>query len=251
MWHKYFVKNLDTSFKAVQSRNEAVSLRGYAKKVGVSGGMLSEILRGQRRISLVRALKIAEKAEFSAAVIRRMEELHRDSSRETSRLILKEQAYDLISNPLYHRVLCALEILRNEATVASLSSALETNIIELRKILKRLQKLEIVKIEGEKVIWNGQHVTAPDDFPSRKIRTFFRKNLKEAAEALNLPVQEREYTAVTFAGSMTHMPEAKDQIRAFREALSNSMNTDTSDQIFQLCIQLRPVSRPIRREEAL
>lgn len=223
-------------------------MRAYAQKIGVSAGMISEIFRGHRQVSFRRAHEIARRANFSSEMLGEMSDLYEASKQKKARLVLEGDLIDLILNPLYYKTICALEILPRGSRFADLSSFLGVEK-ELEPVVEQLEKLGIIENKDGALIWNGQHMTLQEDLPREKIQNFFRQDLKMGAEALQVPADEREYTAVTFAASSKNLMDGKEMIRSFREKISDSMKGSEPDQIYQLSIQLRPVSNRLAKGE--
>lgn len=242
MWQDFFARLVEASFEEAKKKNKQTSLRGFAKKLETAPGMVSEIMRGRRHVSWDRACRIAEKAEFSPLDRERLDKLYKVGEIKRPRKILKDEAVELILNPTYYRVLCAFEIIPAPVTFECLSQFLEISQDEINKVISHLQTLSVVGVQGNEITWNGQHVSTPADIASQDVQNFFRTNLADAANNLSLPPSEREYTTITFAGNISEMSEAKKKIRQFREQLSDSMQVEPN-QIFQLSIQLSPVSK--------
>lgn len=55
---------LAAKFDAMRARNPRFSLRSYARKLGISPGATTEILRGKRRISAKLAARFAERLQL-------------------------------------------------------------------------------------------------------------------------------------------------------------------------------------------
>jgi plasmid maintenance system antidote protein VapI len=247
MWHRYFSQVLLNSFSAAVRAEPKLSLRGYAKRLDVSPSVLSEIFRDQRKISKERALQIAQMANMEPAVLQQLEKLMALKTDTTPRRVLSGDAVDLVMNPDYYRLLCALEVLPTPTTVEDISAFLSVDRGTLVAAVEKLQSFGILFLEGPQIYWGGLHLTTTDDIPSEKIREFHRNALKQATDDLALPVTEREYTSVIFAGSHARLSEAKSHIRTFRDTLSDSMRDSRPDSVYQLTIQLRPVSRVLSK----
>lgn len=246
-WQEYFSRVLGDSFEAAKKRNARMSLRSFSRRLEVAPGMFSEIVRGRRHVTWERAVKIAAAAKFPPAELDRLRKLREVDFERRPRKVLQDSALDLILNPLYYRVLCAFEILPKPASAAAFADFLAADAAEIARVLETLIELGLVRGEGEAYSWNGSHLTTPAGITSEKVQEFFRRDLEAAAAALAVPPADREYTTITFAGNMSEMAAAKTQIREFRERLSDSMHVEP-DRIFQLSIQLRPVSKIRDRE---
>lgn len=225
-------------------------MRAYARNIGVSPGTISEIFGERRKISPQLALQIAQKAKFDPAALQRLRQLIDSNDETSSRRLLSSQAVDLIMNPLYYRLICAMDILPSPTTANEIAAFLSADGEEIARVIEVLRELEIVDTKGAAVSWRGQHVITPPDVPSAKVQAFHRGTLKDAAADLRLPVNEREYTTVVFAANEARMAGAKQQIRAFRDDLAESMRDSRPDRIYQLSIQLRPVSKRLPEDKA-
>ena len=248
MWTKYFSQVLQNSFEESKRRNGAISLRAFARTLEVSPSVLSEILRNKRTISTTRALELAEKAKLDPMVSARLKNLmFSEKSAEESASEIK--AVDLILNTLYYRVLCVFEVLPIPTTLSEIADFLEIELPQLKSILRDLEKFEVIKMKKDAIYWQGRYVTSSEDIPSEKIKAFHRETLKNAADDLKIPVPEREYTSITFAACASEILEAKKQIRNFREGLAEGMRTSKPDRIYQLSIQLRPLSKKLKEPQ--
>ena len=247
MWQRYFSQILQDTFEKAKETTPGLSLRSYARQLEVSPSVLSEILREQRKISSRRALEIAEKAQVEERVLLQLRK-NMTPGRSDFRQILPSEAIDLVINPLYYRLLCALEILPIPARLNSIAAFLDVDVGTLQEIVEKLQLLSVVKVEDSQVYWLGRQVTTTEDVPNQKIQSFHKKTLQSAAADLELPVEEREYTSVTFAGNGDRILQAKNHIRSFRDTVSESMRDSKPDRIYELSIQLRPVSKPLSRD---
>lgn len=249
MWSSSFSQALSDAFEKARKRNKSISLRGYAQRLGIAPGMLSEIIRERRVISFERALEICEKAELDSAAIENIRRLHDNSTGAKARVTLGAQAADLVLNPHYYQLLCALEILPAPATIADVARFLEMKTDDLSPIVDTLAKLEVIDVKGKTLAWRGNYLTMAEDVPNKKIQAFHRSTLIEAAEGLDLPVAEREYTSVTFAGTKRQIEIAKKMIRKLRDQLPEAMRGSDPDTVYRLSVQLSPLSRTLEKGE--
>lgn len=248
MWQAYFAQVLGDSFEAAKKRNARISLRNFSQRLDVAPGMFSEIVRGRRHVSWDRATKIAERAKLEPKVLERLQDLQKKAEQNRPRVILQEDAVDLIMNPLYYKVLCAFEILVPPVKTADLATFLGAENEKIEGVMSRLMNLGLVNRDGEAYVWTGSHMSTPPNITSEKVQAFFREDLKTAIDGVGVAPAQREYTTITFAGNASELVNAKKRIREFRDDLSDSMHVEPN-QIYQLSIQLRPVSKVFERGE--
>lgn len=243
MWRPYFVQLMNEAFESARSRNKAFSLRSFARVLGVSPGFLSEILRNKRDIRPERAVEVAERAKVPEQALRRLRVLALDEPGDDHHYVLTGKDVQLLTDPVYYRVLSAFEVLPHPCTQADILKLLGGDGERLTKTIELLCRLELIEQEGEKLFWLGRNVKTTEDIASEQIRAFHRETIGGVIDSLSLPVEEREITTVIFAGSEGLMPAAKKDIRKFRELLVENMEGQRSDRVYQLSIQLVPVSK--------
>lgn len=243
MWETYFTQIMKDAFEAAREK-ENLSLRGFAKRLGLSAGVLSEILRDKRALVAPRALAVAEAAGVPAAPLKRLqmmiESLENDDG---GRELARGEIVDLIMNPVYYALLSALEVLPIPCPLDELARFLKIERPEAERIVDRLSEHGVVEREDAHVYWWGKHLTTTADVPNEKQRAFLRASLEQTIVALDtVPVDEREVTAITFAASESRLPLAKAEIRKFRDVLATNMQGKKTDRVYRLSIQLIPVS---------
>lgn len=225
-----------------KARNARLSLRAYAKSIDLAPGMLSEIVRRKRVISFPLAISICERAQVGPDEIQELRRLHDDVQNKKQRRILSMNVAELILDPDYYRFLCALEILPAPVSQADLVSFLSLSKERVEQLASVLSDLEVIELDGKNVRWLGAYLTVEENISNKSIQNFHRRNLESAIEGLSLPIEEREYTSVIFAGTDALMSEGKSAIREWRTSLSEKMRGASPDRIYQLSIELRPVS---------
>ena len=245
MWHYYFSSSLRQHVdNAVDSEGAKLSLRKFAQRVETSPSVLSEILRNRRQLSAERSMEIAEKAGFTKKELDKLRSLMNSKDQEWSeRDQLSTSALSLITNPLYYRIICALEILESPIMRKDLEEFLSASREAVSSALETLEVLDIVTQKANEIKWSGRHVTTTNDVPHASIRAFHKATLNGAISDLAISPAEREYTTVVFAGNTSELQNAKGEIRHFRDVLSKKMRSNNPDCIYQLSIQLRPVSK--------
>lgn len=242
MWRPYFVQIMNEAFESARSRNKSFSLRSFARVLGVSPGFLSEILRNKRDIRPERAVEVAERAKVPEQALRRLRVLALDEPGDDHHYVLTGKDVQLLTDPVYYRVLSAFEVLPRPCTQADILKLLGGDTVRLSGTVELLCRLELIEKDGDELFWLGRNVKTTEDVPSDQIRAFHRETIGEAIDSLALPVDEREITTVIFAGAEGLMPTAKKDIRKFRELLVESMEGKPTDRVYQLSIQLVPVS---------
>lgn len=247
MWSKYFSDAIAESFAQAQKRRN-ISLRGFAKLVGAPSGMVSEIIRAKRVISFSRAMEICEKAQISPETVAKIKRSYEEQKIRKNRTVLPATIVEIILNADYYRFLCALEILPKPATFAEVADFLDVKIDLLKGLSATLAELDIIAVEDSKITWKGDYLATPENLTSQKIRAYHKKTIEDSVQGLELPLEDREITSVIFAGRKDQMEDAKAVLRNVRDTISETMGGAIDpDTVYQLSVQLRPISKSFER----
>jgi uncharacterized protein (TIGR02147 family) len=118
---------------------------------------------------------------------------------------------------------------------------------EALAILERAGHIE--RRDGRLLPRTRQRLTTAADVPSSTVRAHHRQMMERAAESLDeLSVDQREFDSKTFRMNPSRLAEAKERLRAFRDAFLAEFGNDSGDHVFQLNSQLFEHTRPVRPE---
>jgi uncharacterized protein (TIGR02147 family) len=82
------------------------------------------------------------------------------------------------------------------------------------------------------------------DVASAALRKSHKQTLEQAIEALdNVELSQRDITSITMAIDVKKIPLAKEMIRKFRRELAAALETDKRTEVYNLNVQLVPVSK--------
>ena len=248
-------KILHTKYEEQRTRNPLYSRRAFSKKLGLSAGAISELFNGQRKVSLKLAERLAQRLTLDPQERAELFELFPKRSRRSK----KEEPPELGTNYLqltadqfriigdwYH--LAILSLMRTKgfkskstwiARRLGISTATTTGAIE------RLKRLGLIsEDETGKLLRTTSQIRTSDDVSNSSIRRAHSQYLDQARTALEtLPVQERDFTALLLTMSPSQMTRAKELIRAFQDKLAEEFEAEPQTEVFQLCMQIFPVTK--------
>lgn len=125
---------------------------------------------------------------------------------------------------------------------------------QLNESLDTLRKLNLIKeISPEQFVATEIIYKTTNDIPSIALQTFHRTLLEKATAALSLPVQQREFQAVTFALSEEEFLYIRKRLRDLAEELDKTFargRTNTK-KIYTLNMNLIPVTNSFIQEKSL
>lgn len=247
--HVDAVEWLHSEFSKRHHRNPSFSLRAFARFLGVAPGPLSEILGRKRQLSVRQAELIAkrlgftemEKGHFLALV-----ENHSASSPELPPIRYRRIAADnfAVVADWYHLALLSLFETRGfQSDEAWMARRLGISLLQVRSALERLERLHLCEKRAGAWVITEVGGTSTPGVPSEAIRSFHRQNLERAISIQEqVPMEERDFTSMTIALDPSKLAIAKKRIKRFRRSLSKLMESGGKTEVYQLNIQLMPVT---------
>lgn len=242
MWQKSFVKLLESSYQKLVAKNPRYSRRAFAKKIGVSSGTLSDVLKQKTRLTPERALEIMERLDLSMRDRSRMLVLLGKSEKIRQQLSSSKE-YTVMENWLYRTVLFAFDIETVSMTPEILSEKLGIPQEKISTIVEHLLELKLLtqsddgKITRTKVMW-----TVPDSFVESFAHNIYFQNLELAGKAVKkMPAAQRDFTTLTFAGNSRQLGEARKEISKFYEKMLALMEEPATDNVYQISVFLHPL----------
>ena len=231
-----------------RKRNTRFSLRSFAKHLEMSPGQLSSLMNGKKNLTAKQAVKIIEKLNLSEQeALDLMREMHPKlrilSPPPPSTQILSEDEFKLISSWEHFAILSLGKIRDNEATPAWIAAALALDLVTAENAFRRLTRLGLIKIKDGHFRQTTKPLVTTTEIPSAAIREHHRQNLLLAAQKIeSVPVEEREFTAITMAVNPRRMEKAKKMIREFKQKVCDELETTNCTEVYTLSIQLFPVT---------
>lgn len=243
-------KLLKEEFQKRREKNHNFSLRSFARWLGTSPAQLSQMMSGKRPVSAKSIKKFSQKLELSPfekkeLLATALDEttLQNGLTTEKKKLLLKEDQFHLIAD-WYHFAILALSKLKHaKSDPRWIARELGISAQQANEALQRMVRLGIVQLEPKlKQISDPIEVTS--EAPSAAIRKYHKQNLNLAAEKLEMiPNTYREFQSISLALNPQQMKSFKKIIDQFLEQASQLEIPDNSKVIYNLNVQLFPVSK--------
>ncbi|MEQ9320984.1 MAG: TIGR02147 family protein, partial [Polyangiaceae bacterium] len=118
---------------------------------------------------------------------------------------------------------------------------------QARSALKTLQELGLlVADESGRLVRGETSLTTGHEVRSVVIPAYHRQMIERAADALERVVpEERDMSALTVCIKATSLADLKERVHRFREEMLERCDREQDpEQVYQLCIQLFPLSKP-------
>jgi uncharacterized protein (TIGR02147 family) len=165
-----------------------------------------------------------------------------------------EESHYAFYQKWYHSAIHALlSIYEFRGKFQELGSLLTPSITatEARDSIKLLLRLKMVKKDSDGIYRpTDAFVTSGEKWTSVAIRDFQKESIMLSAQALErYSKEERDISTVTITLHEDELAEVRDRIRQLRQSILAIDNDTVPNRVYQLNIQLFPVTQPIRGDQ--
>lgn len=239
-----------------QRTNPSYSLRAFAKQLGMLPPTLSAVLAGKRPLPTATAEALPEKLSFSPSEKKRFlsSVYYRKTPPAVTQSIETASAGKILREELHHKIIAewehyAILTLADtrgfQAKKSWIAKRLGISETRAQTALDRLVQSRLMSINaaGKARLHQINVHTGNEDVASAALRQSHREALTMGIEKLeSVPVEKRDYSTMTIAVSMDRMKDAKKLIRTFQKQLSELLEDGKRSEVYQLCVQLYPMT---------
>lgn len=253
------VLNEELDFR--RNENASYSMRAFSRDMGINPSQMSEVLSGKTGLSSKKAVEVAKNlglTENETKIFKAMVEVKHGRSPqiiENAKRILEEnrhsgnfknlsmEGFKFISDWIYFPILSTMELDDYDGTIDFIQKRMGLELKEIEEAIKTLLKLDIIDLKDSKFIVSGEMFTTTHDIGSQALKKFHKQHLRKAIEALDhVKVEDRDITTMTMAIDKKKLPEAKEMIKNFRRSLCKLLEKDVKNEVYNLNIQLIPLT---------
>jgi uncharacterized protein (TIGR02147 family) len=248
--HKLF---LEREFSRRCGNNPRYSLRAFARFLGVSHTVLSLVMNGKRNLSKKALEKISDKLSLSpieASELFKTKFNIRPVESQFDQLSL--DTFSLISDWEHYAILSLLEIPQARFNHFWMAKRLGITPLRTKMAMDRLLRLGLVKrFRNGKYKQVSKPIKIENKISTPATRKFQKQLLELALESIdNDPMEIRDMSSITFAMNPKDVPWALEQIRKFRRELCSQLEQKgRPKEVYNLCVQLYPVTKKISEEK--
>lgn len=271
---------LQEEFNRRRERNPAFSLRAFAQLLEIPPGRLSEILNQKRPMTVALVSRLAERLALDPRQRRQLLErltLERQAMRPGRNTVsaqkdlvpgvdrpsgagdgqsssphdfeqLSLDQFRVVADWYHFAILSLMEVADFQPRISWIAKRLGISTIQATSAIERLDRLGLIQRSDKN--WTPTHrdLATPSDISSSALRRSHQQSLEQAINSLaEVPVELRDITSITMAIDLKKIPQAKELIREFRRRLGALLETDDRTEVYNLNIQLVPVTRPIKK----
>lgn len=239
-------------------RNPAYSLRAFAALLDMDASSISQIISGKRNASTKVIMKICERLsadphyteKFLKADQKRTSGKSRPSE-EITYSTMSEDAILYISNWYHFAILELMNSDYFQSQPSWIANRLGLTTSEVKIAIERLIRLNLVRKEDDRLVRTDLLLTGyTPGQTSAAQKELQRQVLRMALDAIDdVPMAERDMTNMTMAIDVDKLPEAKKLITKFRRELCAFLEDGERTRVYQLGIQLYPISKMTKEIE--
>lgn len=245
---------LQKKFHELRQKNPSYSLRAFAKKTELSSGALSQILNGKRRVSFKIAQRLATRLAIDpqerAHLLNHFPQRHapkspRQKIASHQYLQLSADQFKVIGEWYHFAILSLINTKNFSEDTDFIARRLGVTSRNVKDGLDRLLRLGLItKNKNGKLKRSAVKFQTTDEISSPALRRSHSANLELAQKALDhIPIQQRDFTAITMAIDPKKIPKVKEKIRAFQDDISQLLESGSRTEVYKFCIQLFPLTQ--------
>ena len=245
---------LQSKYEQIRSRNAGFSMRGYASRLGMSSGALSEIMQGKRTVSAkkIRGLletKIFEPQERSELARAAGFVLAGESGKSPRYARLSAEEFQVIADWWHYAILNLIGTRGFRSDPKWIAARLGLDLRVVEDALFRLKELRLIRVEDDRLRRTEARLTTSDDRIDLALQRGNLGLIKLAGRRLKtIPIDRRDVTSFVMAVNPARLPEAKTAIRRFQDDLSALLEGDDATEVYQLGIQLYPLTKSVEKK---
>lgn len=227
-----------------QTRNPSYSMRSYARKVGISQAAISQILAGKRPLTRKSALAVLRNLDIDPTEISKIIDDESDTVEKYQSVDM--DSFKLISDWYYYAILSLVETKDFNSSPQWIARRLGLTETTAQAAIDRLVKLDLLDRDNNsgKLRATGLQFQAISAIANAALKKANRQNLELAENAIdNIPVEQRDMTAITLCFDPSRIEDARKMIKNFRRQFSRVMESGHKKEVYKLCIQLFPLTK--------
>lgn len=253
---EYHIEVLEEELQRRQRINQLYSIRAYARYLGISQSVLTQILKRKRRLPEKYAQDISKRLDLNQEEANQFlksiqnKKITLDSKDisqdvQSSKELSDKDHYKIISQWEHLAVLCLTETVDFVSDIDWMAIRLGLSSQRIQKVVERLISADLLTIDEDgRYRQQYMQLKTTQDIPSQALKEAQLENCDLGkAKYLDTPLEKKYYGSTTFAINSKKIDKAKELIRNFRRSLSEFLEVGEQDEVYQLVVQLYPLTQ--------
>lgn len=234
-------------------KNPSYSLRSFAKVLDIDPSSLSQILSGKRNYSAKVIKKFCSKLAvspdvehgFCLSVQRQINQEEALASYEDNYYQIQTDIFSIISD-WYHYAILELTFVNGfKDDPRWIANKLGITVTEAKIAIERLLRFDLLVEKNGQLIKSENFLTnGSEGVTSAALKKLQKHVLEKALKSIDdTPQEEKDITSMTMAIDESKILEAKELIKDFRRKLCGFLEDGKQTKVYNLGIQLFPISK--------
>ena len=236
---------LQRQFTERCKRNARYSLRAFAKSLELDPSSVSQILSGKRPISKNTIQAICEKLLTTPKDLKAFGLMQSATGADESYFQVGVDTFSAISEWYHYAILELTFVSGFKADPKWISRKLSITTEEAKTAVERLKRLGLLLEENGSLIKSSKLLTNQSNVNTSAAHKELQKQVVEKA-LLSIDEchpEEKDITSMTMAIDEKNMSKARELIRKFRRDLCSLLEDGEQTRVYNLGIQLYPISK--------
>jgi uncharacterized protein (TIGR02147 family) len=237
-----------------QSKNSSFSVRALAKKLNLQPSATNEILKGERKVSVKLAEKIAlrlqldptERAALLTAFPKTLPSRKKSeqSDNVVSALKLSSEQFALISEWIHFALLSFMKTKGFKEDHKYLAQKFSVSESTIKKALERMISISLIhRTPSGKLKRTSSKINTTDDVKDLSLQKAHMADMEMAKDKIQqLQVTQRDFSFLIFNGNPKYLPKAKEVLRKAQDDLEALMDQDDACEVYKVCTYLFPLT---------
>ncbi len=240
---------LSRKFEEAKLRNQRLSQRAFAARIGLSSGALCEILKGKRALSAQVKKKLAGKLQFSPLEQAEFFESELPESLKKTRLEyfrVSTDQFKLISDWWHFAILNLIGTNNFKPSLEWIALRLDLNVNQVEEAWTRLKSLGHIKKVGKKIVRSHPRLETSQDLFDLSIQKSHLEDTMLIENSIsNIPIELRDHTSMTFVMNKKDIPKAKTLISQFQDQFSKEIEVANGEEVYRISVSLFPLTKVV------
>ncbi|MGE3975816.1 MAG: TIGR02147 family protein [Bdellovibrionales bacterium] len=235
---------LISEFKRRKRTNGSYSIRAFAESLELPSGRLSEFMSGKRQISKKMSDKLSARLGVTGLMPASPSTPPSQFNLKDDYYFINDQTFEVIADPNCFAILSLMDIKGFKSDVKWVASRLNISPFDAKKCIESLLQVGLLQTD-KKNQWvkTKKSIQTSTDLESLALKISHRETLKQASRCIDeISVDLRDITSITLTMDMEKLTLVKKLIKNFRRSVAKLVENAHSSEVYNLNIQLVPVT---------
>ncbi len=236
---------LQTKFTNRCKTNASYSLRAFAKSLDIDASSLSQILSGKRKLSKQGIQLLCDKLSASPKELQMFGLCNVEPELREEYLQVSVDTFSVISEWYHYAILELTYVSGFKSEPKWIAKKLSITVEEAKSAIDRLKRLGMLLEENGSLIKSSRRLTNNGSINTSGAHKELQKQvIAKALRAVDeVSHDQKDITSMTMAIDTKNLDKARLLIQKFRRDLCELLEDGNQEQVFNLGIQLYPISK--------